>query len=51
MVHMFPPDTKQRMYAALVKHLEAAGLRHEDLLVSVVEVGFEDWYAGSPVSE
>jgi hypothetical protein len=39
------------MYAALVKHLEAAGLRHEDLLVSVVEVGFEDWYAGSPVSE
>jgi len=51
MVHMFPPDTKQRMYAALVKHLEAAGLRHDDLLVSVVEVGFEDWYAGSPVSE
>ena len=26
MVHMFPPDTKQRMYAALVKHLEAACL-------------------------
>ena len=46
MVHMFPADVKQRMYAALAKHLEAAGVRHDDLLVSVVEVGFEDWYAG-----
>ncbi len=51
MVHMFPPDAKQRMYAALVKHLEAVGLRHDDLLVSVVEVGFDDWYAGGPVGE
>jgi len=49
MVHMFPVDTKTRMYAALVKHLEAAGLRHEDILVCVVEVGFEDWYAGVPI--
>lgn len=49
MVHMFPADTKRAMYAALVRHLEAAGLRRDDLLVSVVEVGFEDWYAGGPV--
>lgn len=51
MVHMFSVATKNRMYTSLVHRLEAAGLRHEDLLVCVVEVGFEDWYAGSPVSE
>lgn len=51
MVHMFPPDTKRAMLTALVRHLEAAGLRHDDLLVSVVEVGFDDWYAGSPLTE
>lgn len=51
MVHMFDVDTKRRMYAAVVKHLEAAGLRRDDLLISVVEVGFEDWYAGGPVTE
>lgn len=51
MVHMFAPDTKQRMYHAVARHLESAGVRHEDLLISVVEVGFEDWYAGGPVGE
>ncbi len=51
MVHMFPVDTKRRMYAALVKHLQAAGLRHDDFVVSVVKVSFEDRYAGGPLSE
>jgi hypothetical protein len=51
MVHMFPVEAKRRMYAALVRHLEAAGLRHDDLLVCVVEVGFEDWYAGTPLDD
>lgn len=51
MVHMFPVDAKQRMYAAVVRRLEKAGVRHEDVLICVVEVGFEDWYAGSPLSE
>jgi hypothetical protein len=50
-VHMFPVAAKNRMYAALVRHLERAGLRHDDILVCVVEVGFEDWYSGAPVSE
>jgi len=49
MVHMFPVDVKSQMYDALAKHLEAAGVRHEDILVCVVEVGFEDWYAGTPI--
>lgn len=51
MVHMFPADAKQRMYTAVVRRLEAAGLRHEDILISVVEVGFEDWYAGGAIDE
>ncbi len=49
MVHMFPVDVKSRMYTALASHLEAVGVRHEDILVCVVEVGFEDWYAGTPI--
>ncbi|MBN9373895.1 MAG: tautomerase family protein [Cellulomonas sp.] len=51
MVHMFPADVKQRMYTAVARHLEAAGVRHDDVLISVVEVGFEDWYSGAPLSE
>jgi hypothetical protein len=50
MVHMFPVDVRQRMYRAVVQRLEKAGLRHDDILICVVEVGFEDWYAGSPLS-
>jgi Tautomerase enzyme len=49
MAHMFPVDAKRRMYKALVQHLERAGVRHDDVLVCVVDVGFDDWYAGSPV--
>lgn len=49
MVHMFGPDTKRAMLHAVVRQLEAVGVRHDDVLVSVVEVGFDDWYAGGPV--
>ena len=51
MAHMFPVDTKRRMYKALVQHLEQVGVRHDDILVCVVDVGFDDWYAGAPVNE
>ncbi len=51
MVQMFSVDTKRRMYAAVVNHLEAAGLRHGDRVVSVVKVSFEDRHAGRPLSE
>ena len=46
MVHMYPVAKKQELYAALVKRLGEAGVRAEDILISVVENGFEDWYAG-----
>ncbi len=51
MAHMFPVDTKRRMYKALVQRLEQAGVRRDDILVCVVDVGFDDWYAGTPVDE
>jgi len=51
MVHMFPVDAKRAMYTALVRHLEAAGVRHDDILICVVEVGFEDWYSGAPIDD
>ncbi len=51
MVHMFPVEAKRQMYACVVRQLEKVGVRHDDVLISVVEVGYEDWYAGTPVSE
>ena len=46
MVHMYSPATKQRLYSSIVERLGEAGVRAEDILISVVENGFEDWYAG-----
>ena len=46
MVHMYPAATKQRLYRAIVERFADAGVRAEDILISVVENGFEDWYAG-----
>jgi hypothetical protein len=46
MVHMYPVGTKQRLYRAVVERFADAGVRAEDILISVVENGFEDWYAG-----
>ena len=46
MVHMYSVDTKRKLYRAIVERLGALGIRGEDILISVVENGFEDWYAG-----
>ena len=41
-------DLKRKLYAALADGLHArAGLRREDLVVSLVEVGREDWSFGN----
>lgn len=45
-VHMYPVATKQALFAAIVRRFEEAGVRPEDVLISLVENGFEDWYAG-----
>jgi hypothetical protein len=47
MVHMYSVATKQKLYRAIVERLGELDVRPEDILISVVENGFEDWYAGS----
>ncbi len=46
MVHMYSVATKQKLYRAIVEELGQHGVRPEDILISLVENGFEDWYAG-----
>ncbi len=46
MVHMYPVSKKRALFEAIVRRLSALGIRPEDILISVVENGFEDWYAG-----
>ena len=46
MVHMYSVAKKRDLYEAIVTRLGTLGIRSEDILISVVENGFEDWYAG-----
>ncbi len=46
MVHMYPVAKKRELYAEIVRRLEVLGIRPEDVLISITENGFEDWYAG-----
>ncbi len=46
MVHMYDVETKKRLFRAIVERFGEAGVRAEDILISVVENGVEDWYAG-----
>nr|WP_255644912.1 tautomerase family protein [Actinoplanes polyasparticus] len=45
-VHMYPVATKQLFFKAVVERLEPLGIRPQDVLTSLTENGFEDWYAG-----
>jgi hypothetical protein len=45
-VHMYPVATKQAFFRAVVERLVPLGIRPEDVLISLTENGFEDWYAG-----
>jgi hypothetical protein len=46
MVHMYSVAKKQQLYRAIVERFGEAGVRAEDILIAIVENGFEDWYAG-----
>jgi hypothetical protein len=46
MVHMYSVATKQQLCRAIVERFGEVGVRGEDILISIVENGFEDWYAG-----
>ncbi|MEV4349075.1 tautomerase family protein [Actinoplanes sp. NPDC049596] len=45
-VHMYPVTTKRAFFEAVVERLVPLGIRAEDVLISLTENGFEDWYAG-----
>jgi hypothetical protein len=46
MVHMYPVATKQRLFRTIVERFADVGVRAEDILISLIENGYEDWYAG-----
>jgi tautomerase-like protein len=45
-VHMYDVATKRRFFQAVADRLAPLGIRPEDVLISLTENGFEDWYAG-----
>jgi hypothetical protein len=46
MNHKFDVATKKGFYRKLADQMDAIGVRHEDLLVSILEYDFDDVYAG-----
>jgi predicted sulfurtransferase len=46
MVHLYTAATKQRLYEAMVKRFGGGGVRAENMVIAVLENGFEDSYAG-----
>jgi hypothetical protein len=46
MVHMYNVRTKHGLFDRIAENVEAVGIRRQDLLITCVENGFEDWYAG-----
>jgi hypothetical protein len=47
MVRMYDTNTKNRMYEAVARRLEAEGVRPDDVFIAVTENGLEDWYPGA----
>jgi hypothetical protein len=46
MVRVYDTATKYALFDTIAERLRTVGVRPEDLLISVVENGVEDWYAG-----
>ena len=47
MVSMYDAATKARMYEAVARRLEVAGVRPDDVFIAVTENTLEDWYPGA----
>lgn len=47
MVRMYDTATKNRMYEAVARRLEAEGVRPDDVFIAVTENALEDWYPGA----
>lgn len=46
MVGMYDDSTKKGLFKAIVERFAESGVRPEDVLISVIENGIDDWYAG-----
>ena len=46
MTAKFDVATKKAFFRRLEKEMDSIGIRHQDLLVSILEYGFDDVYAG-----
>jgi hypothetical protein len=46
LVQLYSVATKRALYAAIVNSLTPLGIRAEDILISLVENTYEDWYGG-----
>ena len=46
LVQLYSVVTKRALYAAIVNALTPLGIRAEDILISLVENTYEDWYGG-----
>jgi Tautomerase enzyme len=47
LVQLYSVKTKRSLYAAVVEALAKLGIRPEDILISLVENTYEDWYGGA----
>jgi hypothetical protein len=47
LVHLYSVKTKTLLYHAIVDRLTALGIRPEDILISLIENSYEDWYGGT----
>ena len=47
MVGRYDTATKNRMYEAVARRLEAEGVRPDDVFIAVTENTLEDWYPGA----
>ena len=43
---MYPVAVKRKLFETIAAKLGPLGIHAEDLLISLVENGFEDWFAG-----
>lgn len=46
LVHKHSVAVKNRLYASILDRLAALGIRPDEVLIAIVENGFEDWCAG-----
>jgi hypothetical protein len=46
LVQLYSVATKRELYAAVVNALAPLGVRPDDILISLVENTYEDWYGG-----